>query len=100
MIHPYLLAVLWLGTLVTLVAGALEWRRIVSLDRRAQADFERWYHELPEEVETDFDALEQHCQTVAVDVKRQASTLLNNSESVIKSVDDIKARLTPTKEPA
>lgn len=98
MIHPYLLTVLWLGTLVTLVAGALEWRRIVSFDRRAQADFERWYHELPEEVETDFDALEQHFQTV--DVKREASTLLNNSESVIKSVDDIKARLTPTKEPA
>jgi hypothetical protein len=99
-IHPYLLAVLWLGTLMTLVAGALEWRRIVSLDRRAQADFERWHHELPDEVETDFDfdAFEQHLQTV--DVKHEASTLLNNSESVIKSVDDIKARLTPTKEPA
>lgn len=92
MIHPYLLAVLWLGTLVTLVAGALEWRRIVSFDRRAQADFERWYHELPEE--TDVDALEQRVQTVAVDVKHEASTLLNNSESVVKSVEDLKARIT------
>lgn len=79
----------WLGAplLLVPVAIAIEWRRIVAEERRVRAEYDDWYRRQAAHLDAARSAVE-------ADVKREASILLNNSESVVKSVEDLKARIT------
>jgi hypothetical protein len=79
----------WLGALLLLVpvAIAIEWRRIVAEERRLRAEYDDWYRRQAAHLDSARSALE-------ADVKRETSTLINNSERVVKSVEDLKARIT------
>jgi hypothetical protein len=77
----------WTPLLIVPVAIAIEWRRIVAEDRRLRAEYDDWYRRQTAHLDSARSAL-------GADVKRETSILLNNSECVVKSVEDLKARIT------
>jgi hypothetical protein len=71
----------WLWALLVPVAIVIDWRRDVAEERRLQVEYDDWYRR------ASLDAAQ-------LKVKREASTVISNSESVVKSVEDLKARIT------
>ena len=68
------------------VGGALEWRKIASWEAAAKADAERLWADIASEWTGSEHAVE-------AEVERVDSKVVANADSVVKSVDDLKAKL-------
>jgi hypothetical protein len=82
MTHELLYTAATVVSVMLVCAATVEWKRLHVRQLELQADFERWYHELPE-VDDDYQFTDDEGDT---------ATVIPNTESDIRPAADLRAR--------